>query len=496
MFDRTYVTLNMSSTSVRLLSVKGGKVGQWGSVPLPPGLIKDGLILRPKVVGAVISALFKSTEIPKTRVITSLTGLSFVHRILSLPRIESDSQQEAIQRAARKEIPVSLEELYLCGQAISEGPDETDFFVLGVLRNLIDALVQTLGEAGIQPYLVDLNPLALARAANREEAIIVDLEPGCYDIVLVADGMPDIMHTITPRGEGATLEDNIRLLVSELSKTVEFYNSNHPKNPLSLTTPLLLTGELAVDTTARELISAEMGYPVELLTPPLELPPDLPVALFATNLGLALKKLPLKSVATGEATLYRDINLNILSGEYGVRTRWIKLPHILLSLVVVAGLGLLLPMDQLRSQAVGETTRLQNEMAGVSQELEQAVLLVEEAEQIEDTIDKMVANAETTKQEHQYVLSKGGDFAYNLKLVTNAFPAKAYFTSVEVGTDQITVVGEADSPFMVIDYVMALEALGKFPEVGIVWIDESKSTGDNTTEAERAGVSFKVVISR
>ena len=496
MYDRTYVTLNISSTSVRLLSVKGRQVRKWGSVPLPPGLVKDGLILRPKVVGAVISALFKSTEIPKTRVITSLTGLSFVHRILSLPRTESDSQQEAIQRAARKEIPLSLEELYLCGQAISEGPDETDFFVLGVLRNLIDALVQTLGEAGIQPYLVDLNPLALARAANREEAIIVDLEPDCYDIVLVADGMPAIMHTITPRGEGATLEDNIRLLVGELSKTVEFYNSNHPKNPLSLTTPLLLTGELTVDTTARELISAEMGYPVELLTPPLELPPDLPAALFATNLGLALKKLPLKSFAKGEATLYRDINLNILSGEYGIRTHWIKLPHILLSLVVVAGLGLLLPMDQLRSQAVVETTRLQTALTGVSQELEQAVLLVEEAEQIEDTIDKMVANAETTKQEHQYVLSKGGDFAYNLKLVTNAFPAKAYFTSVEVGTDQITVVGEADSPFMVVDYVMALEALGKFPEVRIVWIDESKSTGDDTTEAERAGVSFKVFVSR
>ena len=496
MYDRTYVTLNISSTSVRLLSVKGRQVRKWGSVPLPPGLVKDGLILRPKVVGAVISALFKSTEIPKTRVITSLTGLSFIHRILSLPRIESDSQQEAIQRAARKEMPLSLEELYLCGQAISEGPDETDLFVIGVPRNLIDALVQTLGEAGIQPYLVDLNPLALARAANREEAIIVALEPGCSDIVLVADGMPTIMHTITPRGEGAILEDNIRLLVDELSKIVEFYNSNRPQNPFSPTAPLLLTGELSVDTATSELISAETGYPVELLMPPLELPPDLPAALFATNIGLVLKKLPLKSFAKGEATLYRDINLNILSGEYGIRTRWIKLSHVLLSLVVVAGLGLLLPMDQLRSQATAEITRLQTALTGVSQELEQAVLLVEDAEQIEDTIDKMVANAETTKQEHQYVLSKGGDFAYNLKLVTNAFPAKAYFTSVEIGTDQITMVGEADSPFTVVGYVMALEALGKFSEVRIVWIDESKSTGDDTTEAERAGVSFKVLVSR
>ncbi|GAI57774.1 unnamed protein product, partial [marine sediment metagenome] len=86
-----------------------------------------------------------------------------------------------------------------------------DFFVLGVPRNLIDAVVQTLAEAGVKTYLIDLKPLALARAASRENALIVALEPGCFDIVLVADGIPAIMHTITPRGEGASIEDNIRL---------------------------------------------------------------------------------------------------------------------------------------------------------------------------------------------------------------------------------------------------------------------------------------------
>lgn len=496
MYDRMCVTLNISSTSVRLLSVQGGKVRKWGSVPLPPGLVKNGLILRPKVVGAVIGALFKSTEVPKKRVITSLTGLSFIHRILSLPQMERASQSEAIQRAARKEMPLPLEELCLGWQAISDGPDETDFFVLGVPRHLIDALVQTLREAGIQSYLIDLNPLALARAANREEAIIVDLEPDCFDIVLVADGMPTIMHTMAPRGEGATLEDNIRLLVDELSKTIEFYNSNHPQNPLSPTTPLLLTGELSVNTNPIELTLAEMGYPVESLMSPLELPPDLPAALFATNIGLALKRLPLKLVTRGEATLFRDINLNIISGRFGAETRWLKIPHILLSLVVITGLGLLLPMNQLRSQADAETMRLQTELTSVSQKLDQALLLVNNAEQVEATMNKIVADAAAANQEYQYILSQGGDFAYNLALVTNAFPAEAYFTSVDTGTDLITVTGVADNPFTVVDYVVALEALGKFSEVRIVRIDESKGAGVSTTETGSTGVSFKIVINK
>jgi type IV pilus assembly protein PilB len=35
----------------------------------------------------------------------------------------------------------------------------------------------------IEPYLMDLQPLALARAASRREAIIVNMEPDCFDIV-------------------------------------------------------------------------------------------------------------------------------------------------------------------------------------------------------------------------------------------------------------------------------------------------------------------------
>ena len=496
MYDRTYVTLNIGYTSVRLLSVKGNQVKKWGSASLPPGLVKDGLILKPKVVGAVISALFKSTEIPKTRVITSLTGLPFIHRILSLPQTEANAPQEALQRAAKKEMPLPLEELYLCEQAIDSGQDELDFFVLGVPRHPIDALVQTLEEARVQPYRVDLNPLALARVANREDAIIVALEPDCFDIVLVADGLPAIMHTITPRRERATLEDNIRRLVDELAKAVEFYNSNHPQNPLSPDTPLLLTGELLVDTAASEIISAETEYPVELLTSPLELPHDLPAPLFATNIGLALKKLSLKSVTKGKASLFHDINLDILSGKYGVRTRWIRWPHIFLSLAIVAGLGLLLPLDQLRSQADAETNRLQTELTSISQQLNQTLVSVDEAAQIEDTIDEIIADVETIKKEHQSILSRGSDSANNLKLVTDALPPEVDFTFLETGTVQVIIEGEADSSFKVVSYVMALEALGKYSEVRIDWINESKHTGNLTAEMDSSKVSFGIVVSK
>jgi len=488
-----YVTLNISATSIRLLSVEGKHVQKWGDATLASGLVSDGLILQPKAVGETIDALFKSTKVPKKRVITSLTGLSFTHRILSLPRMKPALLEEAILRGAKKEISLPLEELYLSWQAIGSKDDEIDYFVSGAPRNLIDTMVQTLEEAGIEPYIMDLKPLVLARAANRGNALIVDLEPDCFDIVLVANGIPTIMHTITPRGEGASLEDNIRRLTDELSKTVKFYNSSHPENRLSQTTPLLLTGELSTNVIASNLIQAEIEYSVEPLVPPLEFPTDLPIALYATNMGLALKKVSQKKISKGDATRFHDINLNMLSGKYRARARLVPLRNILVSLALIIVIGLLSPMYLIKGQTDAETMRLQTELSRVGQELHQARLALNEADEIEDTINEITADVETLRQEHQDILSKGGDFTNNLTLVAKAIPSGAYFTSIEIETNQITIKGEAASSFTVISYATALETQGVFSEVRIA---EIRSAEAESMEAKSTTISFTIVINK
>jgi len=481
-----YVTLNISATSIKLLSVKRGKVNTWGKAPLAPRLVRDGLILQPKAVGAAIDALFESTKVPKEQVVISLTGLTFTYRFLSLPRVKPALLEEAIHRAARKEMPLPLEELYLAWQAIGKRHDELDFLVLGVPRNLIDTVVETLAIAGVKPYAMDLKPLALARAANRGDAIIVDLEPDCFDIVVVANGIPTIMHSITSRGEGASLEDNIQRLTDELSKTVKYYNSSHPEYPLSSTTPLLLTGELSSDAAASDLIQTGIEYPIEPLVPPLEFPADLPLALYASNLGLALKKMPLKTASKGEATPYRDVSLNILSAKYRAKAQPLRRRKILAALAFTIAIGLLFPLYQVKSQAGAMTMRLQSRLGTVSHELQAARLAIDETKQIEATIDEIVANANTLQEEHQYLLSRGRGFASNLKLVTNALPPGALFTHIETGTRRITVEGEADSAFTVISYVMALEKNGGFSEIRIAEIAANES----------AGLSFSIVITQ
>ncbi len=495
-----HVGLNISNSGIQVLSVKGRQVKRWGNIALASGLVRDGLILQPQAVGEAIDTLFKSSKVPRKNVIISLAGMSFTYRFLSLPRMKSALFEEAILRAARKEISLPLDELYLSWQPLPGKGDEQVFFILGVSQNLVDTALQTLDVARVEPYLMDLRPLALARAANRGDAIVVNLEPDCFDIVFIASGVPVVIHTISPRGEGATLEDNIRRLADELSKMAAFYQSSHPESRLSASIPLLLTGELAAEAPASGLLQAEVEYTVEPLIPPVESPSELPIAAYAASVGLALKNTPRKAAATGDETRFYDININILSGKH--RTRKARplpakylVPGILLTMAVI----LLFPLYQSRSQLSADNTGLRSELNIVSRQLNLASLIAVETAVTEETISEILASIKAANLANDSILGNRGNYTKNLKLVIEDLPPGTYFTSIEIDDQAITVRGETDNVFTVIDYATALETKKTFPQIRIVQLDEVVSTtsevGEEETNPEETSViTFEIFI--
>ncbi|MFH1647984.1 MAG: pilus assembly protein PilM [Chloroflexota bacterium] len=490
--SRAQVTLNIGASAIKLLSVKGRDVEKWTSMPLPFGLVRDGLILQPKVVGSVINDLFKSAGVSKDSVVISVTGLPFTYRFISLPRMKPEQQQEALLRAARKEMELPFEQLYLSWQAVIKRSDEQDFFVLGVPRKPVDAVIQTMEEAGIKNFDMDIKPLSLARAANQGNAIIVELAPDCYDIVLVAQDIVSMMHTVIPKRE-EPVEYNIQRLADELSKIVEFYNAGHSQNPLSPTTPLLVTGELLTGTKTFELIQTTTGYSVEPLVPPYKLPDDLPVAAFASNIGLALKKASLKAALKRHNRPYIDININVLSERARVKTSGAIAKNILIVLALLIGVGLIYPVYQLSGQAHLETARLDTELTKVRQELDRRLQVNSEAQQTEKKIAEIIARNESIIEENNVFLNKGTDFASDLELVTGILPAGAVFTSVRVTDTQMFFQGKADGYATLISYALALEKL--FSDVRIDWIDDSIIQTANNTPVF-SGISFNIVIDK
>jgi Tfp pilus assembly protein PilN len=497
-----YVTLNISNRSIKVLSVKGRQVKKWGNLSLPSGLVRDGLILQPPAVGEAIASLFKSTRIPKEKVITSLGGLAFIYRYVNMPRMKPALLDEAIRRAAKKEISLPLDELYLSWQPLPGQGEEQTYFILGMPRHFVDALVETLKIAGIEPYLMDLPSLALARAASRSDAILVNMEPDCFDIVFMADGIPAVIHSISPRSEGATLEDNIKRLADELTKTAAFYQSRHPGSTLSSTTPLLLTGDLTLVTPASGLLQSEVKYPVEPIVPPLDYPPELPAPSYTINMGLALKKIPPKTAAGDEGTRSHDINVNIFADKYRkIRTKPTPTGYMLLQAFLAIALVLLVPLYQSLDKVKDKNTQLEIEFTNISRELSLATLISEEDAQTDNAIQEIAVKTAALQAADQSLLEARGIYTRDLQLVNEALPPLTYFTSIEIDNKQVTVRGETENVFDVVDYASALERLEIFPDVRVTEVSEITRIipGDNATTDEPATfnvITFSITINK
>ena len=289
MFSKRIVTINIEASSIRGLILNGKNIELWDSIPLEPGIVRDGIVLEQETLGQRIDSLFNRMNAPRDKTIISLTGLHSTFRILSLPRVKLEQMDGAVKRAARKEMPLPIDELYLSWQPLQIKNNKQEVFVLGVPREAVDVTMQAMVHAKIKPHIMDLKALALARVANCKEALLLDLEQENYGITLVANGVPAIMRTFIPKRGATILEDNIRRLAGETMRTVEFYNRDHSDSPLSPDTPVFLTGEMAVSSETTEAIRDAIQYPICPLELPLAYESTLPVPSYAVNIGLALR---------------------------------------------------------------------------------------------------------------------------------------------------------------------------------------------------------------
>lgn len=289
MFSKRIVTINIEASSIRGLILNGKNIELWDSIPLEPGIVRDGIVLEQETLGQRIDSLFNRMNAPRDKTIISLTGLHSTFRILSLPRVKLEQMDGAVRRAARKEMPLPIDELYLSWQPLGIVNNKQEVFVLGVPREAVDVTMQALVHAKLKPHIMDLKALALARVANCREALLLDLEPENYGITLVANGTPAIMRTFIPKRGDTILEDNVRRLAGETMRTVEFYNRDHSDSPLSPETPVFLTGEMAASSDTTEAVREAIQYPICPLELPLTYESTLPIPSYAVNIGLALR---------------------------------------------------------------------------------------------------------------------------------------------------------------------------------------------------------------
>jgi len=445
------VTLDIDNTTVRLLATRGGRVRKWASASLEPEGVEGEVASDWQALGTTVKQLMKSSGINASKVTASLSGLYSLNRILH----ESDlpvglSTREAVLQTAEETMPVSTDKLYLSWQRITGGADEQQFFVLGMPRDAVDNEMRSLMRVGIKPNVLELQAMALARIVNKSPAIVLNIGLSSFDIIIVVNGMPEIMRTILWQQGDLAVEDRVEQSAVTLELTADFYNLHFPDTPLDPTTPLFITGEMSGELILMEKLRARLVYPVEPLAPPLEYPAHLPTSQYAVNIGLALKGIA--SSENPEQGVYLPLDINLMPRIYHP---WRPSGKQLLAFgFIIVLIALLFPLFQVASEAMDKTADLQRGFDILNNEMQLRKLQIKDREPLQQAIS-----------EYNSILNLGGNFTEDLEVIYGeAEKLGIHLGAVTHAGNSIDINCRADEgDYMTFrEYITALEESGRF----------------------------------
>ncbi len=377
-------TVFIEDSSVRILESKGKQVVRWASAPLEPGLVSGGVIVDENKVAERLKELITQAKLNVRKVTAGLGGLNSLYRLITLPQLPENILPEAVKREAARVIPVPLDEVYLSYQRLPSPTGETHVFLAAFPRNETDVTISTLRLAGLEPNIIDLSPLALSRVINQKKAIIVSARSSYLDIIVLVNRVPQVIRSLSLHGESESLSDNIASIAEELERTVAFYNSSHPEEPLDAKVPVLVSGDLAEAPETWQALVGSLKLSVSLLTSPMEYPESFPANEFMVNIGLALKGYPLAK----EGEYFSLVDFNALPEAY--RPMRIKRSAILIPAGIVVGIGVLVFLFLISQRAASDTKELREQLPPIeeqnAQKLEQVNALRSQVNQKEAAI--------------------------------------------------------------------------------------------------------------
>jgi hypothetical protein len=466
-------TLSIGTQEIKLVAVKGKKVKCWTSRTLESGIVRDGRVQDPQRLGEIIAQLFKTQKLPRNRVVATLSGLPYTYRIIDFPLLKEDQVGEAILRALPEEFTIPLEDLYLSWERLASRAESADYFILGVDRDLVDSIVQTMKHAGIKDWSMDLKPLALARAAGATDAIVASLDFDQMDIVLVRGGHIKELHSVVLDHEGRRVEFNryMEQFVSELVKILSFHHDDDGGSATAEPDlPILVTGELIAPAASEgahpdeDQITAMMskltGHSVSLVVPPVPGPQNFNANAYAANLGLFLKTRRNKTAYDETPGVFHDVNIDLLSGRYAKKPVMVPMWYTVAPVIAFMVFFGAWSFNSASSEADSEMNSLRAEMEQLGAAQAALQQKIKAQTDLEKQVDSATGTLQQLQTQHRNLLAGKGESTVYVADVRSSLPAGAVLTDINIGNAMVKLSGTVEDPFDVITYIRSLEASG------------------------------------
>ena len=172
----TFIGLDIGTATIKVVEVKGMsgalQVSSVGIADTPPGTIQQGLVSDAKTLGNAVKALLARSGIRGGKCVSAAAGnAGVVVRVIEVPKMTPKDLAETMKWEIERHIPFAANDVEMGYQKIDDPANDNDPNSLNMevllavaQRDMVAEHLKTLEAAGLQPFVIDVEPLAIGRA--------------------------------------------------------------------------------------------------------------------------------------------------------------------------------------------------------------------------------------------------------------------------------------------------------------------------------------------
>ena len=176
---RKLVGLDIGSSSLKLVALqetsKGYILKSFYQVPVPRGVIMDGLLVEHEKLTARIKELFKLSGCSIKSVVISLSGHAVIIKKVSFTSMDEGELRDLVHDEASKYLPFEdMAGVYFDVQNLGNNdynPNLMDVLLVAAKKDIIDGYVEAITDAGLAPVIVDVDSFALETMYEENSAM-------------------------------------------------------------------------------------------------------------------------------------------------------------------------------------------------------------------------------------------------------------------------------------------------------------------------------------
>ena len=233
--QKKLVGLDIGSSSLKLAEIisssHGHVLNRFLQIPLPKGIIIDGVLADSNALSLKIKELFRNSGCGGKGIVTSLSGNSVIVKKVTLAQMNETELRDLIHDEAGKYLPFdNMDDVNYDFQILGDNnynPNQMDIIIVAAKKDMVNSYLEAVTAAGLNVMIMDVAPFVLETMYeanyefdNDEIVVIINIGASTTGINVIKGGMSIFTRDFALGGNSITesLQEKYKVTFEEAEK--------------------------------------------------------------------------------------------------------------------------------------------------------------------------------------------------------------------------------------------------------------------------------------